>query len=203
MESSDRTFDVFLAYNHRDLGTAEEIATVLESFSLSVFLIDRRNVPGDQLEDVLWEAMAESHAFLIVVPDGPPSSGMIFELGAAKAWNKQIFAIAKNPNTSNSALPLHDVEIVPMSRVEEIAQIIAQSRLPVGDDERDLLVDAYIDSGVPVDQLTRHPQKLAKLANTFNKRSARKLSGEQLVSWLLRLRKRGDLNNQVRNGSRN
>ena len=47
-------------------------------------------------ENLIWEAMSESQALVAIIPETDPSASIAFELGAAKAWNKPIYAVASN-----------------------------------------------------------------------------------------------------------
>jgi hypothetical protein len=47
--------------------------------------------------------------------------------------------------------------------------------------------------GTPADQLSQTPQALRELTNRFNRRAGKQLSGERLLSELLRMRKKGQL----------
>ena len=59
------------------------------------------------------------------------------------------------------------------------------------DGSTDRLVREGLEVGAPVDQLALQPLHLAELVKLFNKQSERQLSGEQLMTWLLRSRKQG------------
>src|SRR5580704_7264515 len=99
MPKAKTTIDVFISHSHRDAAISAELARVLRSYDLRVFT-DAEVVGGQSIEDAIWEAMSESQALVALIPEGDPSAWIAFELGAAKAWNKPIFAIASNPAAS-------------------------------------------------------------------------------------------------------
>ena len=149
--------------------------------------------PGCAVEDAIWEALAESYAVVAIIPEDAPASWMAFEAGAAKAWNKPVYGVAATATVPPAAATLQNVTILPASRVDEIAKLILESAEPISDGDRQRLGEAYSRIGVPVDQLPLQPQQLAKLVKLFNQHSGRQLSGEQIISLLLRFRKRGGL----------
>ena len=193
MAKSNSIYDVYIAYEFEELETAKRIADSFRTLGLTVFLSSDAIEPGAKLEDVVWEAMADSYALVLVLPRSVLSAWMAFELGAAKAWNKPVFAVS-NPH-SVQVLPqsLREVQVLPMSQINEIGQSIVQSLKPVDPDEQKQLSDAYEHVGVSVDQLTTQPTQLAKLVKEFNKVSGHRMAGEQVMWHLLRLRKQGKL----------
>jgi len=193
MAKNKRTFDVFVTYDQRDHAHATSIADLLDSYGLTVYLGTEAIASGKQLESVIWEAMADSHALIVVIPHGSLSSYMSFEIGAAKAWNKIIYAVSTEPNSTTKIPMLHDVATLPLERLDDIARSILSSREPLTEEERQYLSKAYQKVGIPADQVATRPQALAKLVNEFNRLSGKELSGEQLVWFLLRLRKSGGL----------
>ena len=98
MAKGKPTFDVFISHSHRDAAVSADIARVLRSYDLSVFT-DTDVDTGQSFEDMIWEAMSESQALVAIIPETDPSASIAFELGAAKAWNKPIYAVASNPAT--------------------------------------------------------------------------------------------------------
>ena len=99
MPKKELSFDVFISHSHRDAAVSAEIARVLRSYDLRVFM-DADVGVAQAVEDVIWEAMSESQALVAVIPETDPSAWSAFELGAAKAWNKPIYAVATNPATA-------------------------------------------------------------------------------------------------------
>lgn len=99
MPKGKSTFDVFISHSHRDAAVSEDIARVLRSYGLRVFT-DPEVGAGQTIEDAIWEAMSESQALVAIIPETDPSAWIAFELGAAKAWNKPIYAVASSPATA-------------------------------------------------------------------------------------------------------
>jgi hypothetical protein len=142
---------------------------------------------------MIWEAMSESQALVAVIPETDPSASIAFEVGAARAWNKPIYAVAANPANVRLPLGLQGVIIYPPSRIEEIAQEIKKGSGVLSDADQPVLIEEYHRIGVPVDQLALQPKQLSTLTKQFKKRVKRNVAAEELVRTLLRLRKRGEL----------
>lgn len=191
MPRSKPTYDVFIAHNRRDVDAAVEIADVLRSYELTAFVDTTEVDAGEKLEEIVWEAMAESTALVAIIPEDVTSAWMAFELGAAKAWNKPVYALAAQGSFHTLPISLQDVTIYPLSRAYEVALAIKRSAQPLSREDEEHLAEAYKEVGIPSDQLALQPKNLAKLVKTFHKRSGIQVSGEQIMSLVLRLRKRG------------
>src|ERR1700761_8199908 len=112
MIESKATYDVFLSHSQRDAAFASDIAHVMQAYGLKVFT--GAEVPvGEPIEDAIWEALAESHAFVVIVPDSEQNVFPAFELGAAKAWNKSVYAVASNPTATSLPLSLRGTVVYP------------------------------------------------------------------------------------------
>jgi hypothetical protein len=192
MAKNKPTFDVFISHSHRDREFSAEIARVLRSYDLKVFG-DADIAPGERSEDTIWEAMAESQALVAVIPETESSAWSAFELGAAKAWNKPIYAIASNPTTARLPSSLQGMAIYSPTRIDEIAQEIKRSSRSLSESEKAVLIDEYQRIGVPIDELVLQPGHLSRLTKEFKRHSKREIAAEELVRNLLRLRKRGAL----------
>ncbi len=191
MVKGNTSFDVFITHNHRDAAISTDLARILRSYDLKVFT-DAEVVVGENTENAIWEAMSESHALVAVIPETDSSASFTFEIGAAKAWNKPIFAVASSP-TARLPAWLKGLTIYPPSRIEEIAQEIKKLSGSLSESDRASLVEAYRNIGVSVDQLMLQPEQLSELTRQFQKRTKRTVAAEELVRTLLRLRKRGKL----------
>jgi TIR domain len=192
MAKTTPAYDVFVSHSQRDAGLVAEIARIMRSYDLTVFT-NADMTAGERLEDQLWEAIAESQAFVAVVPEAEPIASIAFELGAAKAWNKPVYAIASNPSSTHLAVPLGGLMVYSPSRIEEIAQDIKRSLGSLSDSEKSVLIDEYHRIGEPVDELLLQPKHLSRLTKQFHKRTRRQVTSEELVRMLLRLRKQGAL----------
>jgi hypothetical protein len=192
MAKEKSSFDVFISHSHRDAAVTADIARVLRSYDLSVFT-DAEIETGQSFEDMIWEAMSESQALVAVIPESDPSALIAFELGAAKAWNKPIYAVASNPSAVRLPVGLQGMTIYPPSRIEEIAQEIKNAPVVLSDTDHAVLIEEYHRIGVSVDQLLLQPNELSNLTRQFEKRTKRHVPAEELVRKLLRLRKQGKL----------
>ena len=198
MQKNSDTYDIFLIYDHRDIASARSVTENFRSHGLSVFfdgdtlVIDQRN------EDRVWEAMAESKALVALLPEDVGSSWMAFELGAAKAWNKPTYAIATSPLIYGVPTSLANVRLFSLEQIDDVIRSIANSAEPIVENDAKYLREAYAKIGLPVDQLLMQPAQLALLVKQFNQNTGRSLSGEQIMSHLLRLRKKGGLQGIVK-----
>lgn len=193
MARNSATYDVFIAYDHRDSTSAKAVADVLRSHGLTVFYDAQQIAAGSNFEDALWQAMAESHALVVVLPEEINSAWLAFELGAAKAWNKPIYAVSAYSSHKNLPASLRDIHVLPTARADEIAYSIASTSEPLTDDDVQHLGQAYLAAGLAVDQLLLQPQRLETLVKQFNNASGRQMAGEQVMWHMLRLRKQGRL----------
>ena len=65
--------DVYISYGPLEARLASDVARILQSLDLAVF--DANAIPRDKhQEDAVWEAMAESEAFVVVVSEAAPSA---------------------------------------------------------------------------------------------------------------------------------
>jgi hypothetical protein len=192
MNKTEPSCDVFISHSWRDASFATDIAHILQSYGLKV-ITNADVAASEQFENVLWDAIVESQAFVAVIPETEPSASTSFELGAAKAWNKPIYAVASNASTTRLPAPLTGMVIYSPSRVEEIALEIKRSSESLSDSEKSVLIDEFHRIGQPVDELMLQPKLLSKLTKQFQKRTKRQIAAEELVRLLLRLRKTGSL----------
>jgi hypothetical protein len=184
-------YDVFLSYPLTEKPVAELIERGLQGAGLDVFNPARMET-GSSVQDVLWRALAESAAFVVVIPrEGVTSSSTAVELGAAMAWHKPIFVISSGNGNARLPAYLSGYQVYPLSRIEDVAQSIQQSLHTLSEEEVSLLHEVYHKCGIPTDKLLFEPASLDKFARTFNARSKVSQSGERLVQELLRLRKAG------------
>src|SRR5947209_5323574 len=140
MAKDKATIDVFISHSHRDTAISAELARVLQSYDLRVFT-GPEAIAGQSIEDSIWEAMSESQAFVAVIPETEPSAWIAFELGAAKAWNKPIYAVASNPAAARLPAGLHGMTIYSPSRIEEIAQEIERSLGMLSETDQAMLIE--------------------------------------------------------------
>ncbi len=187
------TFDVFVSHGLRDRDFAEDVADRLKAEGLQPFF--DASVPIEQeISKAIWDALAECHAFVVIVsPDsGPDAMGMI-ELGAATAWNKPIFVLLNGPASTRVPEALGAYQVYPRNRVDEVLTQIRRNFEPITDKDRQVLIDTYSNLGVTADRLSQSPRELQQLVETFNEKTAKQLSGTRLLSELLRMRKQAKL----------
>jgi hypothetical protein len=189
---SSTAYDVFVSFQSQDAGVAAEVRDILGSFGLRVFTVLDATTTN-RAEDLIWDAIAESQAFVAIVPEKETSASIAFELGAAKAWNKPIYAVASEPTSTRFPTYLHGIDLFPVSRVDEIAREIIESLRSLSEPEQAILVEEYHRVGIPVDQLLLEPKQLSKLAKQFQVKTNRHVSTEEIARMLLRLRKKGSL----------
>ena len=192
--SSKRPVDVFLSYSKADRHLAELVAHELEKQEMSVFFDSEGNQHGSSWEKQIWNAIAESRAMVVINPNIPENGWQGIEVGAARAWSKPMFCV-KSPEYTEE-IPtsiLRDVPTFSSEQLIDLADAVKESAQPFTDEETDLLLDSYAKLGAPVDVLTTQPPLLAKLTRNFASKSPRSVSGEQLLSKLIRLKKQGRL----------
>jgi hypothetical protein len=188
--ASKQIYDVVIANSALDAGLAFEVANICAANGLNAFQ-DRDIPPGADFGDELWEALAESRALLLILSPAEPTSSMLIEIGAARAWNKPIFAVVTDPAQTRLAPAFSDIRLFTQGGVEEVVRAIKQGGEQLSADDRSILARLYADAGVPVDQLLLTPGHLQKLWKRFKKETGKDVPGERLLSELLRMRKQG------------
>lgn len=187
------TFDVFVSHSSRDREFAADVADRLKAEGLQPF--HDASVPiGQEISKAIWDALAECHAFIVIVsPDSVPDAMGMIELGAATAWNKPIFVLLNGPASTRVPDALGTYQVYPRNRIDEVLNQIRRNFESITDDERQVLVESYSDLGVPADRLSQSPRELQQLVEKFNEKTGMHLSGTRLLSELLRLRKQAKL----------
>lgn len=193
MTTATTTYDVFLSYSTSDRDVAVEIARRLESAGLQAFY-DLSLEPGTDLSSAIWDALAECRALIAVisVEATPDAMGMV-EIGAATAWNKPVYLVLNGPSSTRLPDVLKSYPVYPRSRLDEVIQRIRTEFEPLTDDDREVLAGVYKELNVSADEISQSTKSLRELTVQFNRRAHKQLSGERLLSELLRLRKKGDL----------
>lgn len=193
MATANKTYDVFLSHSSSDRDLAEEIASRLESTGLRPFY-DVNIVPAGNISAAIWDALAECRALIAIVSvDAAPDAMGMVEIGAATAWNKPIYLVLNGPPSTRLPDSLKSYDVYPRNRLDEVIQRIRTEFEPLTKDDREVLKTAYKDLNVPADQLSQSAKSLRDLTTRFNRKTNKQLSGERILSELLRLRKRGEL----------
>ena len=193
MATATRTYDVFLSHSARDKDFAADVANRLQAEGLEPFY-DASIQLGETVSQAIWDALAECHAFIVIVSSesSPDAMGMV-ELGAAAAWNKPIFVLLNGPASMRVPEALKSYRAYPLNRVDEILGQIRHNLEPISDDERKVLAETYRDVNVTADELVQSPSSLRQLVKQFNAKTQKHLSGDRLLSELLRMRKQSKL----------
>jgi len=191
MSVDTTSYDVFLSYSLAEKPVAEFVERALREAGLDVFDLARVE-PGSSVQDVLWQAMAESAALVVVIPrERAPASNTAVELGAAMAWHKPIYVVYSGRGNVRLPAYLSEYHAYPLTRIDDVAQSIRRSLHELSEEELAVLRDVYSELGIPADRLLSEPASLDRLARMFNARSNVRFTGERLVQELLRLRKAG------------
>ncbi len=187
------TFDVFVSHSSRDRDFAADVADRLKLEGLQPFY-DASIPLGQEISKVIWDALAECHAFIVIVsPDSTPDAMGMVELGAAAAWNKPIFVLLNGPASSRIPEALGSYRVYPRNRLDEVLTQIRRNFEPITDDERGVLTETYRELSIPADRLSQSPLELQQLVEAFNLKTKKQLSGTRLLSELLRMRKQAKL----------
>lgn len=193
MATATPTCDVFLSHSWQDRDFAADIAHRLQAAGLEAFY-DASIQLGERVSQAIWDALAECHAFIAIVsPESSPDAMGLVELGAAAAWNKPIYVLLNGPPSMRLPNALQDYRAYPRNRVDEILGQILHNLEPISDDDRKALAETYRDVNVPADVLVQSPRSLQQLVEKVNAKTQKHLSGDRLLSELLRMRKKGQL----------
>jgi hypothetical protein len=192
MNDATRTCDVFISHSANDAKLAVEIADACRANGLAAIAYAELSLRADA-GDILWEALAESKALLVILSRVGPTPSMAIELGAARAWNKPIFGIVTDPAFVQLPPALSGIELFTSGRIEDVIRAIKVGGQELSENDRTVLVKLYTKLGVSVDQLALEPRQLEELVKRFASRAAKAVPGERLLSELLRMRKQGKL----------
>ena len=192
MAELGKAYDVFISHSAKDSALAIEVANACRETGLEA-VTDTELLPGENWGDAIWEALAESRALLTIVSPSGLTPEMAIEIGAARAWNKPIYAIVTDP-ASNRLIPaLTGIPLYTYGRIQDVIKAIKTSVEEFSEEDRVILIELYSRMGISVDQLILDPRQRDTLVKKFVKKSGRIVEGERLLSELLRLRKQGRL----------
>jgi hypothetical protein len=192
-----KTYDVFITHSSRDAALAMEVASACRESGLEA-VTNTELLPVADSSDALWEALAESRALLTILSPTGPTPSMGIEIGAARAWNKPIYALVTDPSFTRIPAALSGIHLYTTGRLQDVIQEIRSSVQQLTDEDRDFLMRIHAETGISVDQLALQPARLQDLVKKFDMGRGKTIAGERLLSELLRLRKQGKL---VKNGS--
>lgn len=192
MASKAKTYDVFISHSAADSKAAAELATVLRANDIEPFT-GEEIAAGEDISDITWEALADSKALLAIVSRSELSSSMAFEIGAAQAWSKPIYAIVADPSSVRLPASLARVRHVAPGGIDEVIYDLKHSTEALSAEDQHILAEMYSDSDISVDSLALDHLQLCKLTESFNKKADKAVTGERLLFEMLRMRKRGAL----------
>lgn len=188
------TYDVFLSYPATERGLADQIARSLTQSGLDVFWADEGVVPGEEVRDTLWRALAESAALIAIVSsEGPLAPNTAVEVGTFKAWCKPIYVVRAARGNIKLPTYLADCPVYPLSRIDDVVASIKRGLASLSKTDCDELAVIYRELGIPTDRLITDPVAIERLADEFNAKCGKRVPGERLVQELLRMRKGGGL----------
>lgn len=190
MPRRNKTYDVFISHDAGGVGTAHEIARVLQANGITAFT-EAEVRKGRDRSDTMWEALSESRAVIVLLSRSGISQSMAVEIGGAQAWNKPIFGVVTDPTARLELNGLEGIRLYTMSRIDDVIRAVERSTEDFSEEDRAILCDVYGDVDVSVDQLALEPGRLRQLVTRFNKKAGKIASGEKLLSELLRMRKQG------------
>jgi hypothetical protein len=190
--NASKTYDVFISHSARDAALALEVANACRGAGIEA-VTNGDLLPGADASDALWEALAESRALLTIVSPSGPTPSMAIEIGAARAWNKPIYAVVTDPSSARLPAALSGIRLYTVGKIEDVIRAIESSVRQLTDEDRAILVNVYAELDTSADQLALDPRQLGDLMKRFERRTGKAVPGERLLSELLRLRKQGKL----------
>jgi hypothetical protein len=199
MPENTKTCDVFISYSTEGATYAKDVADACRASGLEAVTLTEL-LPSQDVDDALWEALAESRALLVILSPSGPTTSMAIEIGAARAWNKPIFAIVIDPSSTRLPRALSDIRLFTPGRIQDVIEAIDLSSRELSDEDRAFLIKLYPRMNVSVDQLILNPGQLGDLVKKFNRGRHKDVSGERLLSELLRMRKQGKLMKKTSRG---
>lgn len=201
MTAPRKTNDVFISHSAEDSWLASRIAEACRLNGLDA-ITDGELLAGDNPGDLVWDAVAESRAVLVILSRSGLTPSMGIEVGAAQAWNKPMFGIIPDPTYTDIPSGLSGLHLYTPARIPDVIRAIKHSSAELSEDDRASLIGLYGDLGIPVDQLTLDPRDLEALVSRFREATGKSLSGERILTELLRMRKRGQLKTMAKSRPR-
>lgn len=190
--TTSKSYDVFISHTPADTALAASLADTFRLNGLEPFT-DQEMLTVENWSNAIWEALAGSKALVAILSHAEPSPSMGVEIGAAQAWSKPIYVMVTDPASTRLPVSLAHVRIVSPGGIEEVIHDIKRASIELNDDDRQVLGDVYGQMGVPVDQFALDQRHLRRITEEFHRASGKRLTGERLLSELLRMRKRGTL----------
>lgn len=184
---------VFLSHSHKDAGLASFVTSALEAQGVGVFTILNLS-PGTQIAKAIRDDLVASTAVVILVtPNSVNSQNLAFEAGMALAVRKPIFVLYDGVALSQLPQFISQYQVFPVSQTGQVSRQILSSQENWTDDEMAVMVDAYRELGVSLDQLVMNSQLLTSLTASISSRVNKPLTSERVARLLMTRRKQGKL----------
>jgi len=114
---------VFLAHSPRDKVDALQVKKRLADEGISVQTVDA--LPEKDLASEMRDAIAECEAFVVLATEAfVHSANLAFEIGAARAWQKPIYILAKDLSKAGLPKYLREFPVIPYAALERLAEQI-------------------------------------------------------------------------------
>jgi hypothetical protein len=192
MPKLKKTYDVFLSYSIELASQATVVRKKFASEGIIVFTYSEID-PGYNINEEIWQALAESWAVVALIKPGTVSTSVGVEIGAASAWQKPIYILSIGTGEHHLPSYFSNYKMFKISEIGKLIQLILKDLKPISEKEREALVEAYRNLGIPTDKLLMTPANIDQLNKILWRDSRLRLSGERVMQELLRLRKRGKL----------
>lgn len=177
---------VYLTFSPHDSAAAKLLKKDLASQGVVVEFLNQST--KQELPNRTRELIAQSEAVIVLATSASlQTTDLAFEVGAAQAWDKPIYVVAKG--ITISALPdyLKEFRVYPVKDVKKLAARIHQEMLDLSEEEREWLIDWYQNQKVSIVDLIDSDTDEKALANEFQRKWRRNASGDRLMGELLRL----------------
>jgi len=192
MAETIRTCDVFVSHATKDASFALEVANAFRESGLET-ITETELLPGSDVSDALWEALAESRALLMILSPSGITPSMGLEIGAARAWSKPIYAVVTDSTLTRLPEVFTGVELYTIGRIQDVIRAVKTAIEPLTEEDRAFLKRAYSEMGLSLDRLSMDPVGRERLARAFRKNRGKVVAEERLLSELIRIRKQGKL----------
>lgn len=196
MSNRSSMIDVFMSYALPDKSFAGNVEKALRSKSISVFRPSEEVSAAAYIVRSLREALGESRVHLVVwTHQAARSPNVAVEIGAGLAWGKPMYFVTR-PGDAVPPLPVESASVFSYNEMSTLITAIRENLLPLSDESRSRIREAFLAMGRAVDSLATDVSALSELTRNVNSGQTNQISSEQLLAELLRMRKRGDFSPQ-------
>ncbi len=117
--------DVFISFKTEDGPFANEVCTKLEKARLSAFLAPKSIKPGADWEDSLFDALRRSCVVLFLVTSRSVTSTWCnYEVGAARALEKQVVCACRHVSTAGIPLALRRFQAIDVQTERLVTKLV-------------------------------------------------------------------------------